>query len=438
MNISIFGLGYVGAVSLACLARDGHHVIGVDIERAKLDLIREGRTPVVEEGMIDLMRDVTAAGLVTVTDDVRDAVLRSDLSLICVGTPSAPNGSQDQTAVLRLARDIGAVLKEKDGHVIVFRSTLVPGTVEGVLNPILEEASGKKVGRDFDVCFQPEFLREGTSIRDYDKPPFTIVGASSPRGVDAIRQLFGHLPCEFHATSIRAAEVVKYCCNNFHALKITFANETARLCEAFRVDPFEVMNLVCQDRQLNISPAYLTPGFAFGGSCLPKDLRATMHFARVHDVELPVHAAILPSNRQHLEHAIDKVMACGKRRIGMIGLSFKTGTDDLRESPLVLLAEHFLGKGMSVLVYDPDVHLSKLLGANRRFIEQHVPHLGSLIRSDLSEVIEASDVLVVGQKDSRVASMLVEHSRADQVVVDLVRMPEREALRARYEGLCWS
>jgi GDP-mannose 6-dehydrogenase len=438
MNISIFGLGYVGVVSLACLARDGHHVIGVDIERAKLDLIREGRTPVVEEGMIDLMREVAASGRVSVTDDVARAVLGSELSLICVGTPSAHNGSQDQTAVLRLAHDIGCVLRGKEaGHVIVFRSTLVPGTVEDVLRPILESESGKRAGHDFEVCFQPEFLREGTSIRDYDRPPFTIVGASSATAVKAVHQLFGHLPCEFHQTTIRAAEVVKYCCNNFHALKITFANETARLCEAFRVDPFEVMDLVCKDRQLNISPAYLTPGFAFGGSCLPKDLRATMHFARLHDVELPMHNAILSSNRLHAEHAIRKVMECGKRRIGMIGLSFKTGTDDLRESPLVMLAEHFIGKGMSLSIYDPDVHLSQLLGANRRFIEQHVPHIGSLVRADVAAVIEESDVLILGQNDSRIAATLVAQVRPDQIVIDLVRMPGLERLRARYEGLCW-
>jgi GDP-mannose 6-dehydrogenase len=438
MNVSIFGLGYVGAVSLACLARDGHHVTGVDVEPAKLDLIRDGRTPVVEEGMVELMRSAVASGRVHVTDDARAAILNTDVSLVCVGTPSAANGSQDQTAVLRLAEDIGAALAAKnDGHVIVFRSTLVPGTVEDTLIPVLERASGKRAGRGFDVCFQPEFLREGSSIRDYDHPPFTIVGAATTRPVETLRQLFGHLPCEFNHTSIRAAEVVKYCCNNFHALKITFANETARLCEALGVDPFQVMDLVCRDRHLNISPAYLTPGFAFGGSCLPKDLRATMHFARQRDVELPMHGSILASNRHHAEHAIAKVMALGRRRIGMIGLSFKSGTDDLRESPLVMLAEHFLGKGMSLLIYDSEVHLSNLLGANRRFIEQHLPHVGSLIRSEIDAVIDESDVLVVGQSEPRAIARLIERARVDQTVIDLVRLPGRERLRARYQGLCW-
>ncbi|MGH8850151.1 MAG: nucleotide sugar dehydrogenase, partial [Casimicrobiaceae bacterium] len=350
MNISIFGLGYVGAVSLACLARDGHRVVGVDVDQAKLDLIEAGRTPVVEEGMVQLMADTVASGRVSVSNDARQAVLDTEISLICVGTPSAANGSQDQTAMLRLASDLGAAMRGKAlPHVFVFRSTLVPGTVEDVLRPIIEAESGKKDGIDFHVCFQPEFLREGSSIRDYDKPPFTVVGANAPAAAAKLRELFGHLPCEFHVTSIRAAEMAKYTCNNFHALKITFANETARLCEALGVDPFEVMDLVCKDRQLNISPAYLKPGFAYGGSCLPKDLRATMHLAKTHDIELPMQGSIASSNRAHIDQAIAKVAATGKRRIGMIGLSFKTGTDDLRESPLVLLAEHFIGKGCSIL-----------------------------------------------------------------------------------------
>jgi GDP-mannose 6-dehydrogenase len=438
LKISIFGLGYVGAVSLACLARDGHEVVGVDVDPAKLDLIRAGRTPVVEEGMVDLMASVVASGRVFVTTDAHEAVARTDMSLICVGTPSAPNGSQDQSAMLRFAEDAGAALADKrTPHIIIFRSTLVPGTVEDVLVPILERTSGRRAGVDFHVGFQPEFLREGSSIRDYDKPPFTIVGTSSEIAAREVQALFGHLPCEFHVTSIRAAETVKYCCNNFHALKITFANETARLCEALRVDPFEVMNLVCKDRQLNISPAYLKPGFAFGGSCLPKDLRATMHIAKTRDVELPMLSAVLASNRDHIEHAIAKVMATGLRRVGMIGLSFKPGTDDLRESPLVLLAEHFVGKGLAVLVYDPDVHLSNLLGANRRFIERHLPHIGSLIRRDLAEVVAASEVLVVGFNDANTARALRESVRDDQVVIDLAGLPGGSKGFARYQGLCW-
>jgi GDP-mannose 6-dehydrogenase len=438
MRISIFGLGYVGAVSLACLARDGHSVIGVDVDKAKLELIQGGKTPVVEEGMVDLMTRVAASGKVTVTTDVLQAVLDSELSLICVGTPSAPNGSQDQSAIIRLAHDLGRAMHGKgDGHVFVFRSTLVPGTVEDVLRPIIERESGKRDGEGFHVCFQPEFLREGTSIRDYDRPPFTVIGANAAAPATSLRELFGHLPCEFHVTSIRAAEMVKYCCNNFHALKITFANETARLCEALGVDAFQVMDLVCKDRQLNISPAYLKPGFAFGGSCLPKDLRATLYLAKTRDVELPMLGNVLASNRMHVEHAIAKVLASGRRRVGMIGLSFKTGTDDLRESPLVLIAEQFIGKGLSLLVYDPEVHLSRLLGANRRFIEQHVPHIGSLMREEIENVIGESDVVVVGLSDAKIFEALARHVREDQLIVDLVNIPQPRALRGKVMGLCW-
>jgi GDP-mannose 6-dehydrogenase len=438
VNISIFGLGYVGAVSLACLARDGHRVVGVDVDQAKVDLIRAGKTPVVEEGIVQLMADVTASGRVTVTRDANEAIRETELSLICVGTPSAANGSQDQSGVVRVAEELGAALCDKTApHVIVFRSTLVPGTVEEVLRPAIEAASGKKEGVDFHVCFQPEFLREGSSIKDYDKPPYTIVGAHAEAPAVKLRRIFGHLPCEFYTTSVRAAEMVKYCCNNFHALKITFANETARLCEALKIDPFEVMDLVCRDTQLNISKAYLRPGFAFGGSCLPKDLRATAHLAKMNDVEVPMLGAILSSNQHHVEHAIAKVLDSGKRKIGMIGLSFKGGTDDLRESPLVLLAEHFIGKGLSLLVYDPEVHLSNLLGANRRFIDQRLPHIGSLIRSDISTVIAHSELLVVGLNNASVAAALAEHVRPDQIVLDLARLPDRERVRGDYRGLCW-
>ena len=438
MNISIFGLGYVGAVSLACLARDGHQVTGVDIDRSKLDLIASGKTPVVEEGMVDLMQLAAHSGRVTVTTDVQQAVLGTDISLVCVGTPSAANGSQDQGAVLRLAESMGRALAEKTGpHVIVFRSTLVPGTVEDVLCPILEKASGKKDGNDFFISFQPEFLREGSSIRDYDKPPFTIVGSQHAAAVEQLRALFGHLPGQFIQTSVRAAEMMKYCCNNFHALKITFANETARLCGALGVDAFEVMNLVCQDTQLNISKAYLKPGFAFGGSCLPKDLRATAYLAKIHDVQVPMLASILASNESHLDLALQKILASGKRKIGFLGLSFKTGTDDLRESPLVVLAERLIGKGFALSIYDPEVHLSQLLGANRRYIEQHLPHIGQLIKADIKQVIDGADLIVVGLTGEPIAQALALHSRPDQRVLDLVSLSNGEAIAADIEGLCW-
>ena len=438
MKISIFGLGYVGAVSLACLSRDGHQVIGVDIDQSKLDLIKGGKTPVVEEGMVDLMQQVAASGRVSVTTDSESAVLDSDISLVCVGTPSAANGSQDQTAVLRLAESMGRALARKSvPHVVVFRSTLVPGTVEDVLRPIIEKHSGKKDGVDFHLCFQPEFLREGSSIRDYDKPPFTVVGANHPYPADKLRELFGHLPCKFHQTSVRSAEMMKYCCNNFHALKITFANETARLCAALGVDAFEVMDLVCQDTQLNISKAYLRPGFAFGGSCLPKDLRATSYLAKQRDVELPMLSNILASNTEHLNQALAKVLASGSRKVGFIGLSFKTGTDDLRESPLVILAEQLIGKGVSLSVYDPEVHLAQLLGANKRYVDQHLPHIGQLVRADMGEVIAASELVVVGMSGDSVEESLVTPLKPGQRVLDLAGLKRRGEMAADIEGLCW-
>ena len=438
MKISIFGLGYVGAVSLACLSRDGHEVIGVDIDRTKLDLIAAGKTPIVEEGMVDLMAAVAASGRVTVTTNAVEAVHGSEMSLVCVGTPSAENGSQDQGAMLRLAAEIGRALAVKaTPHVIVFRSTLVPGTVEEVLRPIIEQASGKRDGQDFFLCFQPEFLREGSSIRDYDKPPFTVVGANHDHPIERLQALFGHLPCKFLRTSVRSAEMMKYCCNNVHALKITFANETARLCGALGVDPFEVMDLVCQDTQLNISRAYLKPGFAFGGSCLPKDLRATAYLAKTRDVEIPMMASILASNREHLDLALARIVKAGKRKIGFIGLSFKTGTDDLRESPLVTLAEQLIGKGYQIQVYDPEVHLASLLGANKNFIAQHLPHIGEMVRSDIAEVIANAEVLVLGSNSPAVIAAVARECRAEQLLLDLVKLDEPGVMRAQVQGLCW-
>ncbi len=438
MKISIFGLGYVGAVSLACLSRDGHEVIGVDIEPAKLELIKAGKTPVVEEGMVELLAQVAASGRVTVSGDAQRAVQDSEISLICVGTPSAANGSQDQSAILRLAAEIGhAIGKKQAPHVVVFRSTLVPGSVEDVLRPIIEAASGKKDGEGFFLCFQPEFLREGSSIRDYDKPPFTVIGANHAYPVERLQALFGHLPCKFLSTSVRSAEMMKYSCNNFHALKITFANETARLCDALGVDPFEVMDLMCQDTQLNISKAYLKPGFAFGGSCLPKDLRAITYLAKTHDLELPMLAGILSSNRQHLDLALNKLLAKGKRKIGFIGLSFKTGTDDLRESPLVTLAEQLIGKGVQLSIYDPEVQLASLLGANRSFVEKHLPHIGQMLKADLSEVIADSELLVMGLSGADIARQVAELARPDQYLLDLVNLPNAADFKSEVEGLCW-
>lgn len=437
-SISVFGLGYVGAVSLACLARDGHSMVGVDIDHSKLELLRRGQAPIVETGIQELTRAVMQSNSVRVTDSVRDAILATELSFVCVGTPASANGNQDLTAITRIAEQIGAVLPEKDTrHVIVIRSTVKPGTIEEVIQPALERASGLKAGRDFSLCFQPEFLREGTSINDYDHPPLTIVGTDDPHAVGLLKSVFGHLPCEFVHTSVRTAEMVKYACNAFHAVKVTFANEIGRISQSLGVDPHEVMRLVCMDRQLNISPAYLKPGFAFGGSCLPKDLKALLYAAKTRDIELPMLASVLPSNVAHIEHAIDAVLSSGKRSVGMVGLSFKSGTDDLRESPFVIMAERFIGKGLKLCIYDPQVNIARLIGANRRFIEESIPHIASLMTNDLETLIKEADVLVVAMKSPEVLAALQAHSRPDQLLLDIALLPNRDAFQAQYLGMCW-
>jgi GDP-mannose 6-dehydrogenase len=437
-RISIFGLGYVGAVSLACLARDGHQVIGVDVDPVKLDLIRSRKSPILEEGIQELMRDVVDSGRVSVTNDAMLAMRDSELSFVCVGTPSASNGSQDLTAILRLAEQLGAALKVKDEfHTIVIRSTVQPGTVEGQIAPILERASGKKSGLDFGLCFQPEFLREGSSIRDYDHPPYTIVGGNCEAAVDAVRDLFAHLDARFLITNIRVAETLKMSCNAFHALKITFPNEIGRVSQALGIDSHEVMRLVCADHRLNISPAYLKPGFAFGGSCLPKDLRALTNIARQHDIELPMLSSLLVSNRVHIDHAVDKILKLGRPKVGMLGLSFKTGTDDLRESPLVLVAKRLLGEGCELRIFDPDVQLSRLLGANRSYIDANIPHLASLLCADIESMIDPSEVILVGLQQSALNAALQARLTPEHYVLDLVNLPNRDLLRGQYEGICW-
>ncbi len=438
MKISVFGLGYVGAVSLACLARDGHQVIGVDVDAAKLDLIAAGKAPVTGDGITELMHRVVASGRVRVTADAEAAVHGSEISFVCVGTPSSENGDQDQRAVIRVAEQIGCALSRKEaGHLVVLRSTVLPGTTEAVLRPTIERASGKRDGEGFALCVQPEFMREGSSLRDYYQPPFTIVGADHPAAIQPLRELFGHLPCPFIATSVRTAEMIKYSCNSFHALKVAFANETARLCHALGIDPFEVMNLLTRDTQLNLSRAYLTPGFAFGGSCLPKDLRATSHLARRHQVSVPLLDAILASNETQLALALEKILSAGKQRVGLLGLSFKRGTDDLRESPLVLLAERLLAHGLTLTIYDPDVRLANVLEANRRYVDEHLPPINELMRPDAAAVIAESELIVVSLADPATLGVLERDTNARQLVIELVALPNRDRIAARVEGLCW-
>ena len=438
MRISVFGLGYVGAVSLACLARDGHHVVGVDVDPHKLDLIRSGHSPIVEEGIQELMKSVVASGRVEVTSDVTAAVLGTQLSFVCVGTPSAPNGDQDLGAIRRVMAQIGAVLgKKQEHHTVVLRSTVQPGTLEKVVRPTLEEASGRRSDADFAVCFQPEFLREGTSIKDYDNPPFTLVGARTPAAAARVQEVFGHLPGEFLHSSIGVAELMKYACNAFHAVKITFANEIGRLSQAANVDAREVMDFLCRDKRLNVSPAYLKPGFAFGGSCLPKDLRALNYMGKTQDLTLPMLSAVLGSNRAHIDHALDKVMRPGVKRVGMLGLSFKAGTDDLRESPLVSVAERLIGKGYALRIYDSEVNLSRLIGANKRFIEESIPHIGNLMVDDAAAAISDAQVVIVSQAGPPIVAALAGHRNDNLAIVDLVGLPREQIKCASYSGICW-
>lgn len=438
MRISVFGLGYVGCVSAACLAARGHEVVGVDVNPVKIDLVRRGQAPVVEERIGELTADVVRGGALRATTDVAEAIRTTDVSLICVGTPSAPNGSLSTVYLERVADEIGQALADHDRrHTVVLRSTMLPGTCLNLLVPILEKSSGKTAGVDFGVAVNPEFLREGTSVQDFFDPPKTVIGELDAASGDVVAAIYDGLPGEVFRVPIPVAEMTKYADNAFHALKIGFANELGSVARALGVDSHRVMDVFLADHKLNISPAYLRPGFAFGGSCLPKDLRGLVFAARRSDVSVPILEHVLPSNEEHLRRAFDLVTATGRRKVGMLGLSFKPGTDDLRESPLVELAERLLGKGYDLRIYDANVSLSRLMGANREYIEQRLPHLDQLLSSSVDDVFGHAEVCVVGCLDPAVLAVL-DHS-GDRVIIDLVRLPDAEARRAEqgYVGLAW-
>jgi GDP-mannose 6-dehydrogenase len=438
-SISVIGLGYVGSVSAACFASRGHSVIGVDVDRKKLELLRSGKAPVVEERIAELTADVVATGALTVSEDAAAAVLASDVTLVCVGTPSSPSGGLSTTYLERVSQEIGTALAEKQvWHVVAYRSTMIPGTCEKLLIPILEEASGKKAGVDFGVCVNPEFLREGSSVRDFLNPPKTVVGQCDERSGAQVLALYDGLPGPRFQVPIATAEMTKYVDNSFHALKVTYANEIGALCSTLGLDSHEVMDIFVADTKLNISPAYLRPGFAFGGSCLPKDVRALVHTARRHDLELPVLANLLGSNEAHLRRVVDLVISIGRRRIGIFGLSFKEGTDDLRESPTVELAERLIGKGYEVKIFDSNVALSRLIGANRAYIEDRLPHIGHILTGDVEEVLEHGDIYIVGSKEPAVVDA-VDRIADHRTVIDLVRLPDaaRRRQAANYHGIGW-
>ncbi len=438
MKISVFGLGYVGAVSCGCLTELGHEVIGVDTNPLKVRMINAGESPVVEEGINELISAAVKAGRLRATDDVEDAVLNSEISLISVATPSNPNYTPNLTAVDAVIRSIGAVIRKKtSAHVVVIRSTVQPGTTEDRILPILQESSGRMLGNGLSLVFNPEFLREGTSVKDFHNPPQTVVGSLDEAGYMAMEQMYAGLPGAFVRTSCRVAESVKYLCNVFHALKIVFANEAGSVLKACGLDGREVMRIFCQDTQLNISPAYLRPGFAFGGSCLPKEVKGFLTLARSMDVPIPALASLLDSNTAHIERAYDIVARDGRRKVALFGLAFKPGTDDMRDSPLVVLAERLLGKGFELAIFDRFVKVSRLLGKNKEFIDREIPHLDKLLRESPDETLEGAEVIVVGHADQE-ARKAIAAKAAGRRIVDLSGYADlRELPGAEYEGICW-
>ncbi|MEJ2750376.1 MAG: UDP-glucose/GDP-mannose dehydrogenase family protein [Anaerolineae bacterium] len=437
-KISIFGLGYVGAVSAAGLANIGHEIIGVDVNPLKVNMINAGQSPVIEAGLSELIQEGVTKGCIRAITDSTRAVHDSDISIICVGTPSNHNGSLNLSYVERVCQEIGAGLAAKSSyHVIIARSTMLPGSTEEVVIPTLEAASGKKAGLDFGVCFNPEFLREGSSIKDFYDPPFTVIGGNDDRAINAASALYATLEAQIIVVPIKVAEMVKYASNAFHALKVTFANEIGNVCKQQEIDSHQVMDIFCQDRKLNISPTYLKPGFAFGGSCLPKDLRAILYHARHFDLDTPLLESVMRSNRRQIDIAYQMIRRTKQKRVGVLGFSFKAGTDDLRESPMVELVERLIGKGYHVTVYDKNVSLANLQGANRAYIEQEIPHIASLMCDSVEGVMAESDVLIIGNKGPEFGSVL-DQLRPGQTVLDLVRIAENtELLNGQYNGICW-
>ena len=438
MRVSIFGLGYVGAVSAGCIADNGHSVIGVDPFQTKVDLINQGLSPIIEDKIGNIISRTVESGSLKATTSAKEAVMSTDISLICVGTPSQLNGSLDLKYVRRVCEDIGEILQTKDEfHVVVCRSTILPGSMMSVVIPTLEMTSGKKVGVDFGVCNNPEFLRESTAVYDFYNPPKTVVGETDERSGDMLMKLYEGLPGPMIRTSVETAEMVKYTDNVWHAVKVSFANEIGSICKSLEIDSHEVMNIFKQDTKLNISSYYMRPGFSFGGSCLPKDVRALTYKGRSQDLDLPLLNSILESNENHTERGINLIKSVGSKKVGILGFSFKAGTDDLRESPLVEVIEHLIGKGYDLKLYDKNVNLAKLVGANKDFILNTIPHISSLMVNTIQEILDHADVIVIGNGSEEFKTIL-EIKRSDQVVVDLVRIGDNKTNdEIGYGGICW-
>lgn len=441
LRVAIFGLGYVGSVSMGCLARLGHETLGVDVNGDKVAQIASGRSPIAEHGLEDLISAGVESGKLRATCSAASAVAWADVSLVCVGTPSRPNGSLDTGYVERVVCEIGMALRERRSrHAVIIRSTLLPGTTVGTLQPLLEAASGKRCGSDMGLAYNPEFLREGTAVRDFDSPPYTVIGAIDDASFRDAARVYAAVDAPIERVSVPEAEMIKYAANAFHAAKITFANEIGNFCKRASLDSHRVMEVIARDTKLNISSAYLKPGYAYGGSCLPKDLRAILYAARQSDVDLPMLQSLPVSNARQVQRGIDAVLETGSRKIGILGFSFKAGTDDLRESPMVQLIEALLGKGFDLRLYDKNVSWARIAGANRQYIEAVVPHLADLMVESIDEVVAHADVLVIGNNSHEFTELLTRPVR--QVVVDLVRLPgisedRTLAMQGRYRGICW-
>lgn len=437
--ISIFGLGYVGTVTAACLAHKGNRVIGVDLSAAKVEALGSGRSPIVEPTVADLIAECQKACRLHATTDSEKAVLESEVSFLCVGTPSMRNGKLDLGHIGPVCQEIGAALRKKNSlHLVVLRSTVLPGTAESIVVPTLEKASGKRMGKDFGVCVNPEFMREGTAVADFLEPSITIIGAADSAHGQLLRELYSWTPGLIFETSFRSAEMVKYVCNAWHAVKVSFANEVGTLAKELGVDAEAVVEIFAADTKLNISPSYLKPGFAFGGSCLPKDVRALNYRAKELDLDLPLFESILPSNDAHLDRAIEIVLGTGKKNIAMLGLSFKAATDDLRESPQVQLVKRLIGEGCKLQIWDDNVSLGRLIGSNRQYIEDVIPHIGSLLSSNLEQVLSQAEVVIIGTRGID-RKTLESHLRPTHFVVDLVNLEKsrRPTASPSYEGMCW-
>ncbi|SDT86259.1 nucleotide sugar dehydrogenase [Desulfobacula phenolica] len=437
MKISIFGLGYVGVVSAACFAKDGHTVIGVDPVDVKVNMINRGESPIIEKDIGEIIKFVVENGKLKATTNALEAIENSELSLVCVGTPSKINGDLDTSYVQRVCEHIGAAIKNKiQRHVVVIRSTIIPGTIKNIVIPTLEASSGKIAGQDFGVCNNPEFLREGTAVYDFYNPPKTVIGETDVVSGDLLASIYQNLDCPVIRTAIEVAEMVKYVDNVWHALKVGFGNEVGNICKSLGVDSHDVMDIFCSDTKLNISPCYLKPGFAFGGSCLPKDVRALAYKGKSLDINLPILNSILPSNDLHIENGLRMVMEDDNRQIGFLGFSFKAGTDDLRESPVVEMIERLLGKGYEIKLYDKNVNLAALVGANKAFILNKIPHIAKLMVKTMNEVLEHAQTIVIGNNSFEFKNIM-DNLREDQKVIDLVRAVDGINSNGFYKGLCW-